>query len=446
MMRCALFPLLFVFSLSAFSQPFQPIPQVVAPLLFNSQLQYTAALLNEQQPQVRVLVYGQSISVQDWWKEVAVFFEKKYPNATFNFVNKAIVGFSAERLKFTAENDIASFYPDLILFHDYGNEQDYEKIIRIIRSKTTADIAVQTDHMANQDQVWHDRHSKVWLPELCKKYGLALIDIRTYWKKYLQKNNLEIKELLVDGVHLNHHGNYLMAETIKAYFNNLRYDGVSGKRITKLQKGKDFHVKNGLITMTIIGNRVDIRSDSAPNGSYIDLLVNQRSLKDQQGCYYYTRPLLKSTGDFLTRIGSLIAIKLSDRTREENWSLTVLSVDSLNQEITYSLMGSRTGKDGKGTSRNRFISNSGRIMIDQDAWFFRKNEGDFAQYGWIKPGEVLQWKTKSMCHTRIGLTRGENQTLFQGISNTPHQLTISGAGVDHIDEILVYSPILKEEP
>jgi hypothetical protein len=86
-----------------------------------------------------------------------------------------------------AENDVVSFYPDLILFHVYGNEADYENIIQTIRRKTTAEIAIQTDHMASHAQDWHDRHSQVWLPSICKKYGLALIDVRSGWKTYLKE-------------------------------------------------------------------------------------------------------------------------------------------------------------------------------------------------------------------------------------------------------------------
>ena len=120
-----------------------------------------------QPKDVRILVYGQSISAQEWWLEVKEFLKAQYPLARIQVVNKAIGGFSAERLKLTAANDIRFFYPDLILFHDYGNENDYETIIQIIRKQTTAEIAVQTDHMALQNQEWHDRHSELWLPALC---------------------------------------------------------------------------------------------------------------------------------------------------------------------------------------------------------------------------------------------------------------------------------------
>ena len=79
--------------------------------------------------------------------------KSKYPDANLNIFNKAIGGFSLERLKLLVENDVISFYPDLILFHNYGNEADYERIVLIVRSRTTADIALQTDHIAQQGRI-----------------------------------------------------------------------------------------------------------------------------------------------------------------------------------------------------------------------------------------------------------------------------------------------------
>ena len=40
----------------------------------------------------------------------------------------------------TLAHDVYGFYPDLIIFHDFGDQQFYEKIIAGIRSHTTAEI------------------------------------------------------------------------------------------------------------------------------------------------------------------------------------------------------------------------------------------------------------------------------------------------------------------
>lgn len=134
--------------------PKYPVPDVKDTSQFKKGVTRIATLLtsgNSQKPPiVRILVYGQSISEQSWWKDVREFVINRFPSVHTNFINKAIGGFSSERLKLMVENDVVTFYPDLILFHDYGNEADYEKIIQTIRRKTTAEIAIQTDHMAGQ--------------------------------------------------------------------------------------------------------------------------------------------------------------------------------------------------------------------------------------------------------------------------------------------------------
>lgn len=444
MKRFSILVFFFLVSTSLYSQAFHPLPIINNPPLFKEQLRYTSSLLKQPNREFRILVYGQSISVQQWWQEVKAYFEKKYPNTKFNIINKAIGGFSSERLKITATNDIASFYPDLILFHDYGNEEDYEKIIRIIQSKTTADIAIQTDHMADQGQEWHDLHSNVWMPELCKKYGLALLDIRKYWKQYLKDNNLEIKDLLVDGVHLNDHGDYVMAAIIKNYFDNLSYQGAIDKRIKILKRGKDFSVKKDMITLSFTGNRIDVQADATAKATPIRLMVDGEALKANKGCYYYTRPALQSNNTFLTKIGFLIAMDLPGKLQEEDWSLTVISIDSVKQQMVYALKGSKTGEDGTGNSSELFTSKSGKISIKPDYWFMRRNKDDFSQYSWLQPGDVLKWQTKSMCHESRVLTPSSVQTLFQGINNTKHQLKITRHGAKHIKEIIVYAPVLKD--
>ena len=133
---------------------------------------------------VRILVYGQSISQQEWWLEVRQALQARYPQARLVMENRAIGGFHSTRLLKTVEADVVSFYPDLILFQDYGPEDDYEAIIRLIRRRTTAEIAIQTDHYVNtQGNAWHDQHCQEWLPELCARYQMHLLDVRERWKQ-----------------------------------------------------------------------------------------------------------------------------------------------------------------------------------------------------------------------------------------------------------------------
>jgi hypothetical protein len=439
--------LLFVSSSLSFSvkaQSYFTVPQVKDTMQFKNGVARTAWLLTsagEANPQsVRILVYGQSISEQSWWKDVRDYVEKRFPLANITFINKAIGGFSSERLKLMAENDVVSFYPDLVLFHDYGNEADYETIIQTIRRKTTAEIALQTDHMAAQGQEWHDKHSHEWLPAICSKYNLALIDVRSVWKTYLKENNLEIKDLLVDGVHLNAHGNYLMASIIQQYFASLHDAPANDQYVKNLKAGNDFAVKQNKIDIPVSGNRVDlIWKPNVGSNVHAAVYIDEKKPSAFNTCYFYTRPSLDGAG-FLRKIGQVLAMKLTDKAKEEEWAMTITSTDSVKQQMGFSLKGSLTGEDGTGTSESTFTSNSGKIIIEPTFWFRAK---EFAKFQWVKPGDVLKWEVKSMCKDEVVPNVGAVTTVVQGIDNGQHRLKLTGKGLKDLQAIRVYEPPLK---
>lgn len=424
-------------------QSYFPVPEVKDTMQFKNGVARTAWLLTSSSganpKSVRILVYGQSISEQVWWKDVRDFVKERFPFANITFINKAIGGFSSERLKLMVENDVVSFYPDLVLFHDYGNEADYEKIIQTIRRKTTAEIALQTDHMAGQSQEWHDKHCDVWLPEICKKYGLALIDIRNPWKTYLKENKLGIKDLLVDGVHLNTHGNYLMASIIKKYFSSLNNIPVTNKYEKELVAGKDFELKGNKIEIPVNGNRVDLVWKTNVGGGQIVVNIDGKKPSDFNTCYYYTRPALDTNG-FLKKIGQVLGMKLTDKAKEEKWAMTITSTDSARQQMQFSLKGSITGEDGTGTSERTFTSNSGKIVIDSTQWFRAK---EFAKFPWVKQGDVLKWNVKCMCKDEVTPVVSAVTTVVQGVENRQHRLKLSGKGLKDLQGISVYEPALK---
>ena len=183
---------------------------------------------------VRILFYGQSITKQEWSQQVAQDIRTRFPYADLTIENRAIGGYSSEYLVRTVGHDVFGFYPDLIVFHDYGGEENYEKIIAAIEKHTTAEILIQSDYPTwtpvegqpndpakAKSEEWHDRHCYEWLPELCRRYGCGLLDVRRPWIQYLKENHLRATDVLSDGTHLNAQGNWLLAELTKRY---LRYD------------------------------------------------------------------------------------------------------------------------------------------------------------------------------------------------------------------------------
>jgi hypothetical protein len=435
----------------AWSQSYFPVPAPPDQGQLSRNLKKTMSLLSTRTakpPEVRILVYGQSISVQDWWKDVRQFMETQYPQANIHMRNLAVGGFSTDRLKLIVENDVRSFYPDLILLHDYGNAQDYERIIQTIRRHTAAEVAIQTDHIAvGQNEEWHTKHNTLTLPELAAKYKLALIDVRTAWKEYLQQNNLPAAALLTDNVHLNEHGNYLMAGIIKNYFKALPVPTreVQEKPYIVLGAGKDFMVKKQAVTVPVTGNRIDLVwnttvSDKEP----VSLLINNQKPSAYTNSYYYSRPVLSGSKAYLSKMGKLLALKLGNAAVEEDWTLTILAVDTLSMQMRFSLRGSVSGEDGTGSSDSTFTSRSGKIIIEPGQWFRRKSPSDFNMFSWVKPGDTMEWQVKLMSRDQVAPEPSAIITVVQGVENTTHTLSLKGKSLAYLKEIRVYQPPLKE--
>lgn len=423
-----------------------PAPELAKLDSFAQAIPRTAALLQGEGGELRVLVYGQSISMQEWWKALRAFLENTYPNARLVMENRAIGGFSTDRLKRMVENDVLPFYPDLILLHDYGNEPDYEALIRTIQRRTTAEIAVQTDHVAvGQNEAWHDRHGTVWLPGLCRKYGLALLDVRGAWKTYRRENNLPAQALLSDHVHLNDHGNYLMAGIIGRYFEKIPEPSTLSPRVQTL-KLSDFYLHRNRLRLPITGNRIDlVWASTIESTRPVHVKLDGKKPSEWPGSYYHTRPATRPDGFFLRNIGQVLALQLGSppggAPQEEDWTLTVTAIDSVNQHLSFSLRGSRTGDDGLGRSDAPFTSRSGRIGIAPDGWFFRKTPQDFAQFSWLKPGDGLHWQVRRMGLDEATPAAGTTVTVAQGLPNGSHTLELSGKALADLKEIRVYQPV-----
>src|SRR6185437_13984277 len=80
------------------------------PSQFGLGIQRTMTLLATSTPShhnhVRVVFYGQSITEQEWSKQVAADLRKRFPRADLEIENRAIGGFASQLLIRPAEHDI----------------------------------------------------------------------------------------------------------------------------------------------------------------------------------------------------------------------------------------------------------------------------------------------------------------------------------------------------
>ncbi len=253
--------------LAAPALPAVPKPKDTADL--GKGIQRAMTLMATSTPQhhhkVRVLYYGQSITNQEWTNQVSDWLKKTYPDCDFTFANLSLGGFGSQLLVRTTDYDVEPFYPDLMIFHVFGDHRRYEDIIIKTRERTAAEVAIWNDH-ANKFPVspgdWSEKMSYGFIPSYAKRYDCYLMDIRTLWKEYLTENHFDPKKFLKDGVHLNPDGCWLLSHLIEEFL-VYRPDlpDTDWKNLARdYAVGKDVQWQDGKLTLQFDGNRVDAYS------------------------------------------------------------------------------------------------------------------------------------------------------------------------------------------
>lgn len=446
-----------------------PLPKLGDTSSWGRNVQRTMRLLATSTPQkrntVRILFYGQSITEQKWWKAVADDLRARFPNANLVIENRALGGFASQMLVKTAETDLYPFYPDLLIFHVYGAHDKYEDIIRRVRERTTAEILQQNDHVTKpgdlteetdpaklwppDGQHWNAFMNHNWLPAVSRRYGTELCDQRSPWKRYLTDNGLQPKQLLIDGVHLNAQGEFVMAQCVKAY---LRYDPALGpatadRWVKTYEVGKDIGWRDGVLRLALEGNRVDVIVDhscrAVPAGAAppAAVKIDGRRPSEFPELYGFTRTRARPGGKW----PPIAPVKSENRLVPEDWTMEVVKDSHNPKTFHFTLRGSKTGPDGEGRSDTRFVSRSGRIVIEPEDWNVAyalslagvKPVPDRFRVTWsVVPHFVDQFVSPGGVDPAIETA----VTLAQGLPNTRHILQIAGDGKTPIAAIRVYCP------
>lgn len=433
-LRAFIATLLSLLPFTVLAQPtYPPPPAPKDPSHLGENIQRTMTLLATSTPtrrnHVRILFYGQSITEQSWSKSVADDLRRRFPHADLEIENRAIGGFSAQRLILPAEHDLYPFYPDLVIFHVYGANQQYEEIIKSIRTRTTAEVLIQRDHLTKwpPETIDRDKDKSAWwdnfmneqfLPATARKYACGLADVRAGWITYLKTNHLEPKALLKDTVHLNDHGNYLMAELIKqnlVYRPDLPNDAWKDL-VRTIDDPAALKWDNDTLTLSFEGNRIDLTPAAAPTGA-TQVLIDGKRPSEFPGCYRITRPAPGPWSPlFVSRVDHDAPLILED------WTLTVTHVADDGKSFQYEVRGSVTGPDGAGSSDQPFTSTSRRVKLDPAAFFRGTNPK-------LPVGYTSKWQVLPMFTDTLDSTTpfGKPITVAQGLPNTKHTLQLKGA-------------------
>jgi hypothetical protein len=419
---------------------------------------------------LKVLFYGQSITASGWDKSVLEHWREKYPNTVFVEQNRALGGFASPALERTTEQDIAAFYPDLIVFQVYGDHRAYERILRMFRSLTAADVILQNDHgnelpelpcaeglqlslhrqpgcaglLWVHQRVWEDEMSYHKIPSFAKQYGLAVEPQRLWWRDYLLRNRLPPQALLIDHIHPNAAGKQLLADFFEQYFDSLveHWNGETEHNVVSLPPNQP-RTADGQETIGFDGSRLELLS-SQPLSAWPTVLVDGEAPRQIDGCYQVTRANLLPTGAW--PVVRRITLR-HDRTAED-WTATLTGISADQSAFTFSVKGSVTGDDGAGDSTHDFVSKSGELSIQAEDWMPQR-AFELTHTPLPDPYPV-HWSVQYVCGGEpeaIDLGGGRMQyryVLATGLVNGAHTVKLSFAAntLAKVTEFRAYRPPL----
>lgn len=420
---------------------------------------------------LKVLFYGQSITQSGWVNGVIAHWRKRYPNTVFEVENRAIGGFASQNLVRTAEQDIAAFYPDLIIFHVYGDHRAYERILRMFRSETAADVILQTDHgevlpdppcaeglqltlhrrsgcagvLWVHQRLWHDEMSYHKIPAFAKKYGMAVEPQRIWWRDYLLRNQLEARSLLVDEIHPNNKGKELIAAYLIGYFDKLvdQWNGQTEYNIVSIPANSPLP-PGGRRSVIFDGSRIEMLS-TKPLAIWPAITIDGGSPRDIDGCYQVSR---SSTVGSVPDWPALARITLLHDHTPEDWTATVTSISPDQRSFDFIIKGSISGDEGQGNSDHEYASRSGQLSIDPQDWMFERAYN--LRHIPLQVPFAVHWTVKYVCGGEpevIDLGNGSMEyryILGNGLSNGMHELKLSfpSNNLSDLVEFRVYKPPL----
>lgn len=408
---------------------------------------YASAFAVDQSPSsMRVMFYGQSITAGSWPRMLQKSLVRQYPSIHFEFTNPSIGGYQAPTLARTAEHDLYPWYPDLLFFHVYGDMDAYESIIREVRLRTTADIVLWSSHFRAEGDPKKfdsdDDQRAEAIRAVAQKYDALYIDLRTQWRRYLNDHHMIASVLLRDTIHLKDSGNALYAKIIE--------EGLGAHPQRSPQSGSiqtiPLHApavrtsNDGTLTLRFKGNRVVAISDGTGKpGSRAAIQLDGQRPSSLPECWALTRPSKGPAGIWTPAINR---ISFERTPVEEEWTLTCLPASASDgRKIRFKVTGSVTGFDGEGGSQERFVSDSGRVVIEPSDWKvawalnFKKAT--------LPPGFEITWKAYPLCaSTYVASPKDQATVLAQGCANGEHVLTLhpesnQPLGIAHF---IVYEP------
>ena len=467
-------------------------PELLPPAIpYGSGIQRTMKLLATSTPEhrnrVNILCYGQSIMCQPWWYKIYGDLKKRYPNADIVMENRSMGGMMSNELRLTAEADLYPTWPDLVLMHDYvangksGEGSSMEQIFANLRARTTSEMLVYTFHSSfpgkydspNMFQNYkkiHDVDSEL-IRTLAGKYGYEVVEARQNWEKTIKELfptldfRFAMNWFLYEQIHTHPRGQRLYHYLSMPHFvynpdaeptwlDSIKVYLPDGKRWPqdKAEYPADGVVLDKTLKFDFEGSRIDLMANPLKDGKpgSAKVLIDGKLPSAFPEVYVATRttPKPNSTWPMIERV------QLGKTPVAEDWTLTYTTVNPAKSkpeldkpdtfDFDFELKGSVTGADGKGNNKERFVSNSGRIILDP-TWYLPPSK----LMGFVPTvGSDVKWKSLPIAldvwqqNANVDPATEDRYTLAQGISNGKHTLEIipNGDGPLSLRALVVYHP------
>lgn len=399
---------------------------------------------------VRVLFYGQSITAGGWTPLLEKELVRRFPSTRFEFANHAIGGYQSPVLIRTAEHDLYPWYPDILFFHVYGDMDAYEDILRQVRERNTTKIVIWSSHFkAVDDPNVFDAEDDLRAEAIRKvadRIGARYIDLRAAWRKHLIDHAMSPADLLKDGViHLNQQGNKLYARIIGEsldphLFRPARRPQEGDVRIVPFTSTLVTRSDDGTIRLPFTGNRVVAVSHGRNGaGGTFQIRLDGGDPASFPGCWAVSRPSKGPAGIWMPAINRVGRETLP---LAESWTLTCLPDSAPDgSRIQFELAGSVTGPDGSGWSDRRFVSSSGRVVLEPRDWHiaralkFRKAT--------LPEDFTITWDAYPLFTPVYAAPSGPARTvLVQGCPAGEHVLTLAPVkpGPSGISHFIIHCP------
>ncbi len=354
-------------------------------------------------------------------------------------------------------------YPDLILIYTNGDAEALEDMLRTIRRSCTADIITGPLHFwARAENSWPRlTDTAYWdrIRSICAKYQVEFVENRRELASWFASADTGPTDILGDSVHQNEQGRRLINLNFARHFavpETFSYCPASRERRIRaawalrdasavVNAEGEWEItddntlrsrqKGASLTCTFTGNRIDLVGRRLPQGGDVRVtLDNAPAEKHPAFAATYVRPDPDNftPGPTLPCDSAPHTIQLGEHIKPQEWTIRMTSNSG-----DYELVGTSTGKDGRGNNQKSFTGNSGQITIPPALW---RNPQD------NREGDRFTFRVYR-CTTGTVRFRGADgdgfqKRLAQNLKDQKHtvRLDVVGNGPVEIDSFHIFDP------